>query len=230
MFGLRQPWWDDFKRMRRHPPGAVEHGEHCRDYVTKSGTNQFDGNLYELWNGSTLNAAGYFTSATPGNHKPRSNEVQTKESFLEGLANMSWRSESRSTTRIFAGQHSRVGAIARCYSTWCVRDLQRRYFSPPRDPPFPLPRFSTREPCLHQDILPHGSSSLASSLAIIGFGYSGASAGTWRNKLGHRRFFLPDSCTRSRRMNRLRKFPTCFPASMRFCPRAATCCFFVNAA
>ena len=42
------------------------------DYVTKSGTNQFHGNLYELWNGSLLNAADYFTNATMGNHKPRS--------------------------------------------------------------------------------------------------------------------------------------------------------------
>jgi len=42
------------------------------NYVTKSGTNQFHGNLYELWNGSILNAADYFTNATPGNHKPRS--------------------------------------------------------------------------------------------------------------------------------------------------------------
>src|SRR6202043_149885 len=33
------------------------------DYVTKSGTNQFHGNLYELWNGSLLNAADYFTNA-----------------------------------------------------------------------------------------------------------------------------------------------------------------------
>jgi hypothetical protein len=41
------------------------------DYVTKSGTNQFHGNFYELWNGSRLNAADYFTNATPGNHKPR---------------------------------------------------------------------------------------------------------------------------------------------------------------
>jgi hypothetical protein len=40
------------------------------DYVTKSGTNQFHGNLYELWNGSLLNSADYFTNATPGNHKP----------------------------------------------------------------------------------------------------------------------------------------------------------------
>jgi hypothetical protein len=40
------------------------------DYVTKSCTNQFHGNLYELWNGSLLNAADYFTNATPGNHKP----------------------------------------------------------------------------------------------------------------------------------------------------------------
>ena len=43
------------------------------NYVTKSGTNQFHGNLYELWNGSTMNAADYFTNATPGNHKPFSN-------------------------------------------------------------------------------------------------------------------------------------------------------------
>jgi hypothetical protein len=42
------------------------------NYVTKSGTNQFHGNLYELWNGSALNAADYFTNATAGNHKPRS--------------------------------------------------------------------------------------------------------------------------------------------------------------
>ena len=43
------------------------------NYVTKSGTNKFHGNLYELWNGSTLNAADYFTNATPGSHKPGSN-------------------------------------------------------------------------------------------------------------------------------------------------------------
>ena len=42
------------------------------DYVTKSGTNKFHGNLYELWNGDALDAADYFTNATPGNHKPRS--------------------------------------------------------------------------------------------------------------------------------------------------------------
>ena len=42
------------------------------NYVTKSGTNQFHGNLYELWNGSILNAANYFTNATPGNRKPHS--------------------------------------------------------------------------------------------------------------------------------------------------------------
>jgi hypothetical protein len=43
------------------------------NYVTKSGSNKFHGNLYELWNGSILNAADYFTNATLGNHKPRSN-------------------------------------------------------------------------------------------------------------------------------------------------------------
>jgi hypothetical protein len=42
------------------------------NYVTKSGTNDLHGNLYELWNGAVLNAADYFTNATSGNHKPRS--------------------------------------------------------------------------------------------------------------------------------------------------------------
>jgi hypothetical protein len=42
------------------------------NYVTKSGANQFHGNVYEIWNGAILNAADYFTNATPGNHKPRS--------------------------------------------------------------------------------------------------------------------------------------------------------------
>jgi hypothetical protein len=42
------------------------------NYVTKSGANLFQGNLYALWNGSKFNAADFFTNATPGNHKPRS--------------------------------------------------------------------------------------------------------------------------------------------------------------
>jgi hypothetical protein len=42
------------------------------NYVTKSGSNRFHGNLYELWNGSALNAADFFTNATSGNQKPRS--------------------------------------------------------------------------------------------------------------------------------------------------------------
>ncbi len=54
---------------------AVDQGRYGAsqvNYVTKSGTNQFRGNLYETWNGSRLNAADYFTNTTPGNHKPRS--------------------------------------------------------------------------------------------------------------------------------------------------------------
>jgi len=54
---------------------AVDQGRYGAsqvNYITKSGSNQFHGNLYELWNGSKFNAADYFTNATPGNHKPRS--------------------------------------------------------------------------------------------------------------------------------------------------------------
>ena len=42
------------------------------NYVTKSGTNQFHGNLYGLWNGAILNASDYFLNATTGNQKPNS--------------------------------------------------------------------------------------------------------------------------------------------------------------
>jgi Carboxypeptidase regulatory-like domain len=54
---------------------AVDQGRYGAsqvNYVTKSGSNQLHGNLYELWNGSNFNAADFFTNATPGNHKPRS--------------------------------------------------------------------------------------------------------------------------------------------------------------
>jgi hypothetical protein len=54
---------------------AVDQGRYGAsqvNYVTKSGSNQFHGNLYELWNGAKLDAADYFTNATPGNHKPGS--------------------------------------------------------------------------------------------------------------------------------------------------------------
>lgn len=47
------------------------------DYFTKSGTNQFHGDAYELWDGSLFSAEDYFLHAndTPGNitPKPRSN-------------------------------------------------------------------------------------------------------------------------------------------------------------
>src|SRR5665213_4133689 len=54
---------------------AVDQGRYGAsqvNYVTKSGSNQFHGNLYELWNGSRLNAANFFTNSTPDNQKPRS--------------------------------------------------------------------------------------------------------------------------------------------------------------
>ena len=55
---------------------AVDQGRYGAaqiNYITKSGGNNFHGNLYQLWNGSHLNAADYFTNSTPGNQKPRSN-------------------------------------------------------------------------------------------------------------------------------------------------------------
>jgi hypothetical protein len=54
---------------------AVDQGRYGAsqvNYVTKSGTNQFHGSLYELWNGSKFNAADFFTNSTAGSHKPRS--------------------------------------------------------------------------------------------------------------------------------------------------------------
>src|SRR5260221_9304688 len=54
---------------------AVDQGRYGAsqvNYVTKSGSNQYDGNLYELWNGSRFNSANCFRNATPGSHKPRS--------------------------------------------------------------------------------------------------------------------------------------------------------------
>ena len=55
---------------------AVDQGRYGAaqvNYITKSGGNSFHGNLYELWNGSHLNAANFFTNSTEGNQKPRSN-------------------------------------------------------------------------------------------------------------------------------------------------------------
>jgi hypothetical protein len=42
------------------------------NYATKSGTNQFHGNLYELWNGSILSASDYFANSSSATQKPRS--------------------------------------------------------------------------------------------------------------------------------------------------------------
>lgn len=58
---------------------AVDQGRYGAaqvNYFTRSGTNQFHGDLYEIWNGSLFNATDEFLHAndTPGNiaHKPRS--------------------------------------------------------------------------------------------------------------------------------------------------------------
>src|SRR5271156_6651030 len=58
---------------------AVDQGRYGAsqvNYFTKSGSNQFHGDVYEIWNGSLLNATDYFLHAndTPGDlaKKPRS--------------------------------------------------------------------------------------------------------------------------------------------------------------
>ena len=58
---------------------AVDQGRYGAsqvNYFTKSGSNRFHGDVYEIWNGSLLNATDYFLHAndTPGNiaKKPRS--------------------------------------------------------------------------------------------------------------------------------------------------------------
>ena len=58
---------------------AVDQGRYGAsqvNYFTKSGSNRFDGDVYEIWNGSLFNATDYFLHAndTPGNisKKPRS--------------------------------------------------------------------------------------------------------------------------------------------------------------
>ncbi len=58
---------------------AVDQGRYGAsqvNYFTKSGSNQFHGDAYEIWNGSLFNATDYFLHAndTPGNiaRKPRS--------------------------------------------------------------------------------------------------------------------------------------------------------------
>lgn len=54
---------------------AVDQGRYGAsqvNYVTKSGSNQFHGNLYELWNGSILNASDYFANSSSATQKPRS--------------------------------------------------------------------------------------------------------------------------------------------------------------
>jgi Carboxypeptidase regulatory-like domain len=43
------------------------------NYITKSGTNAFHGNAFEIWNGSAMNARNFFLNANGVQQKPRSN-------------------------------------------------------------------------------------------------------------------------------------------------------------
>lgn len=54
---------------------GVDHGRQAGaqvNYISKSGTNQFHGNLFETWNGRAMNANDYFLNATGGT-RPFSN-------------------------------------------------------------------------------------------------------------------------------------------------------------
>lgn len=54
---------------------GVDHGRQAGaqvNYISKSGTNQFHGNLFETWNGRDMNANDYFLNAT-GGKRPFSN-------------------------------------------------------------------------------------------------------------------------------------------------------------
>src|ERR1700723_341363 len=52
---------------------AVDQGRYGAsqvNYITKSGSNQLHGNLYELWNGSRFQRREFFHKGTRGSHKP----------------------------------------------------------------------------------------------------------------------------------------------------------------
>jgi hypothetical protein len=122
-------------------------------------------------------------------------EAQTKESFLEGIA------QDVVAERI---EIDYVGLRGPAFESWDHRALLvhlvragliELYF------PFQGLHCSSYRGAVQESrcactgiFWPHGCSSLASSRAVAGLGYSRASAGTWRNEIGHRRFFLPDRC------------------------------------
>ena len=105
---------------------SVDQGRYAAsqvNYFTKSGTNKFHGDLYEMWNGSLFNAEDYFLHAndTPGNiaKKPRSvvNEfgVSVGGPIAQGQAVL-LRPLRRHSHRIAAGHaddvaHARLSAI-----------------------------------------------------------------------------------------------------------------------
>src|SRR5438132_13359182 len=118
-------------------------------------------------------------------------EVGTQESFLEGFARRR-RGTNRNRLRGSArtsirglGSPCAASPLGACGTRrGCIFSLQGLHRSSYRGSLQESRRASTGI------FFPHGCSPLASPLATIGFGPSGASAGTWRNELGHRRFFF----------------------------------------
>src|SRR6266481_5298758 len=143
---------------------------------------------------SSSNKPSAFWASTSST--PHSMKCKSRNHFWKAWRKTLSRSESRSTTSIFAGRHLRVGiacsssAVGTCgIRRGCIFPLQGLVGSPCRGP--------LQESCRACTGIfwPHRCSSLASSRAAVGFGDSGDSAGTWRIEIGHRRLFLPDSCS-----------------------------------
>jgi len=80
-------------------------------------------------------------------------ELQTKESFLEGLAQDVVKERIEIDYVDLRGAAFESWIAAPCSPTWCTRDSPRLYFSPRRAPAFRRPRLSTRKPsCLRREL------------------------------------------------------------------------------
>ena len=158
-------------------------------------------------------------------------ELQTEESFLAGLA------QDVVKERI---EIDYVDLRGPAFEGWDRRSLlahlvsggfAEAVFFPSKGPTRSSYRGSLQESgsACAGILWPRGSSSLASSHAIVGLGYSGASEGAGRNKGVARWLFLPDGCSAHAGRTGAGESPICFVVSTLFSLLAAMCCFFANA-